>query len=189
MHSAFFAKAGASTTGRPPRRRSRRTRLRFRFGRSGQLRCRRAAFYAPIFARPAVNCAVRADKRQCAAVDAADGAFEPSVNANRHFGSSDAAAQRDKADADSEDIACASRSGTNAALLLHPLRCARRRCARRPKRLRYKIESRFPLYDCTTIAFARRKRFCNAFMAVKLRFHTNFAERRAWRSSENPLLC
>ena len=98
MHSAFFAKAGASTTGRPPRRRSRRTRLRFRFGRSGQLRCRRAAFYAPIFARPAVNCAVRADKRQCAAVDAADGAFEPSVNANRHFGSSDAAAQRDKAD-------------------------------------------------------------------------------------------
>lgn len=82
-----------------------------------------------------------------------------------------------KQTADLGDIACASRSGTNAALLLHPRRRARRRCARRPKRLRYKIESRFPLYDCTTIAFARRKRFCNAFMAVKLRFHTNFAER------------
>lgn len=93
----FRAKAGALATGRPPRRRSRRIRLRFRFGRSGQSRCRRAAFYTPISARPAVNCAVRADKRQCAAVDAADGAFEPSVNANRHFGSS-GAAQRDKAD-------------------------------------------------------------------------------------------
>lgn len=53
----FRAKAGALATGRPPRRRSRRTRLRFRFGRSGQSRCRRAAFYTPISARPAAPCA------------------------------------------------------------------------------------------------------------------------------------